>query len=343
MQAIFNCSDGDLPVLYNQYKALIEKEFYDGDIGTSGEGPISLFLEKGLNHPITVVHLTTPNRVTYRRTHRHIRNNQVDRYIVWLVQRGSFRLSRSSGTIQANEGQMAIYDSSTPFFAEIHEDERGLHDSFQAVIPAHMFREYVAGSSGFNQVLDSRPGPLSMTMQLLEMMAGSGHLAGKDFGEGLAVAFLEGLGECLATQGNSRKSITDQRLEDIEEYVSRNLTDRSLSANTIAEACNISPRYLCYILKSAGYTFSQLVWDKRLRKARKWLISPKMQNYLVHEIASMAGYKSAAHFSRAFKATYGCTPSEYREKALAAALSDEKDDLTELASDGTRLVNLIAS
>ena len=251
MQAIFNCSGGDMPMLTEKYKSLIEKEFYDGDIGTSGEGPITLFLEKGLSHPITVVHLSTPKRVTCRRTHRHIQQNQVDCYVVWLIRRGGFRLARSSGTVQAGEGQMVVYDSATPFFAEILADERGVHDSLQAVIPAHMFREYVAGANALNMVLDIHPGPSRMAVQLLDLLATSGHLAGKALGESLAGSLLEALGACLMNRECSRKSISDRRLEDIEEYVSRNLPSRSLSANSIAEACQISPRYLCYILKSA--------------------------------------------------------------------------------------------
>lgn len=330
MQPIFNCAGGDAGVLETQYKKVISKEFFEGEIGNACDGPINLFLEKGLGHPVTVVHLCTPNRITYRRTHRHIQENDVDVYVVWLIRRGGFKITRSSsGTVSVGEDQFLIYDSSTPFFAELVCDDRGMHDSLQAVIPAHMFREHFAELSDCTLALDMRQGPVQMAADLLGMMADQGHLASRPLGEAMVGALLQALGEAISSgrSDNGRKSIFDRRLEEIEQFVMRNLTSRDLSANAIAESCNISPRYLCYILKAAGYTFSGLVWDKRLEKAKEWLVSPRMQTYLVHEIAAMAGYKSAAHFSRAFKTACGCTPSEYRRRMMAQAEPElESDD-----------------
>ena len=320
MQPIFNVAGGDENVLETQYKKVIQKEFFEGEIGSSSDGPINLFLEKGLAHPVSVVHLSTPNRITYRRTHRHIQENHVDVYVVWLIKRGGFKLTRSSsGTVTVGEGQFLIYDSATPFFAELVCDDRGMHDSLQAVIPAHMFREHFAELSNCTLALETRAGPTQMAADLLGMMADQGHLASRPLGDAMVGALLQALGEAISDRRNDtgRKTIFDRRLEEIEQFVMRNLTSRDLSANSIAESCNISPRYLCYILKAAGYTFSGLVWDKRLEKAREWLVSPRMQTYLVHEIAGMAGYKSAAHFSRAFKTACGCTPSEYRRRMMA--------------------------
>lgn len=321
MQAIFNCAGGDPDMLHEQYKNLVSREFFEGDIGTADDGPITIFLEKGLSSPITVVHLCTPNRVTYRRTRRHIQKNQVDCYVIWLIRRGGIKLTRSSGSVHASEGKILIYDSATPFFAEIACDSRGLHDSLQAVIPAHMFREHIAGKSECNLVMETAHGTGRIAAHMLDLLADNGHVIGRKLGDKMAGALLEALASCAGEEetDNARKSIFDRRLEEIEQYVARNLTSRDLSANSIAEACNISPRYLCYILKAAGYTFSQLVWDKRLEKAKEWLVSARMQSYLVHEIASMTGYKSAAHFSRAFKSACGCTPSEYRQQMTATA------------------------
>lgn len=121
MQAIFNCEGGGPDVLYEQSKNLISREFYTGDIATTGEGPITLFLEKGLSLPISVVHLSTPNRISYRRTHRHIQENQVDSYVVWAMRRGGIKLTRSSGSVLAGEGQLLIHDSSG--HAEWPQDE----------------------------------------------------------------------------------------------------------------------------------------------------------------------------------------------------------------------------
>jgi AraC-like DNA-binding protein len=325
LKAIFHCAGGDQKVLENHYKQVIYKEFYDGEIGSASDGPINLFLEKGLEYPISIVHLCTPNRITYRRSQHHIRVNQVNVYVVWLIRRGGLKLSRTNGSFSVNEDQIMVFDSSTPFFAELECDDRGVHDSLQAVIPAHLFREYLGGLSECHAVLDIKRDKMTVAHQMIELLAKHGHGLSRDVATTLSNGLLQSIGETLTSNGaeKMRKSIADRRLEDIEQFVTRNLTNRDLSTNLIAEACKISPRYLCYILKSAGYTFSQLVWDKRLERAKAWLTSPNMESYLVHEIASMAGYTSAAHFSRIFKAACGCTPTEHRQKML----SEEIDDL----------------
>lgn len=331
MEAIFSCSGGELHVLKNQYKQIIFREFYDGEIGTAGNEPINLYLEKGLEYPISLVHLRTSNRITYRRSQQHIQRNQVDVYGVWRIRRGGVKLSRSSGSVSAFEDQIMIFDSATPFFAELICDERGVHDSLEAVVPAYMFREHLGDLSECNLVLDIKGGQTLVADRILELLAEQGQGLSRDLAESLSISLMQALGESLSNNRveKIRRSIADRRLEEIEQFITRNLTNRDLSTNLIAEACKISPRYLCYILKSAGYTFSQLVWDKRLERARTWLTSRKMQSYLVHEIASMAGYTSAAHFSRTFKLAYGCTPTEYRQR-MVTETEEEADPVAEL-------------
>ena len=66
MQPIFNVAGGDEGVLETQYKKVIQKEFYEGEIGNASDGPVNLFLEKGLAHPISVVHLSIHSFPTRR-------------------------------------------------------------------------------------------------------------------------------------------------------------------------------------------------------------------------------------------------------------------------------------
>jgi AraC family transcriptional regulator, positive regulator of tynA and feaB len=61
------------------------------------------------------------------------------------------------------------------------------------------------------------------------------------------------------------------------------------------------------------------LWGERLPKSREWLVSRSLLHYPIHRIANMAGFKSAAHFSRLFKSTYGTSPKDYREKCRKPA------------------------
>ena len=55
-----------------------------------------------------------------------------------------------------------------------------------------------------------------------------------------------------------------------------------------------------------------LVSEIKLNQATAMLLETELK---VSEIAEMCGYGSTEHFFRTFKDKYGCTPTEFREKA----------------------------
>jgi AraC-like DNA-binding protein len=91
------------------------------------------------------------------------------------------------------------------------------------------------------------------------------------------------------------------------------LSNPNLSASIVAQACGISPRYLCHLLRLKGTCFSSLLWEERLKKAREWLRAPDTRHYTIGEIAYMNGFKTASHFSRLFRDYSGCSPRQFRE------------------------------
>ena len=62
-------------------------------------------------------------------------------------------------------------------------------------------------------------------------------------------------------------------------------------------------------------SFSTLVWEQRLKKAKSWL--SMSSDVSISEIAYSVGFKSPAHFSRMFKRVYSVNPSDLRSLAAA--------------------------
>ena len=85
---------------------------------------------------------------------------------------------------------------------------------------------------------------------------------------------------------------------------------------TVACKADITARTLQRCLASAGLTYSDLVTDVRLTRARE-LIGDRSRQ--IEEIAAVLGYSDAANFTRAFKKWAGVTPSRYR-KSLTGTL-----------------------
>ncbi|WP_109439948.1 AraC family transcriptional regulator [Acinetobacter haemolyticus] len=81
----------------------------------------------------------------------------------------------------------------------------------------------------------------------------------------------------------------------------------------IAERLNMSERTLKRHLQAQGTTFLQLLADVRFTEAKKML---QQKQYSIQDIASIVGYEEATNFIRAFKKTFGETPSQYRKRNL---------------------------
>jgi AraC-like DNA-binding protein len=104
-------------------------------------------------------------------------------------------------------------------------------------------------------------------------------------------------------------------------YIDAELPDPPLTATRVAEAQGISRRRLDQIVRSTlGTSVSAQIWLRRLNQAASDLRDSRLANRSVTQIAYSVGFTSAAHFTRAFKRQYRCTPLQWRRTADAARL-----------------------
>lgn len=105
-------------------------------------------------------------------------------------------------------------------------------------------------------------------------------------------------------------------LERCKAYIDNNLVEEDLSPTIIAKELAISQRYLFSIFASAGLTVSGYIISQRLDKAAQMLRSQRFELQTVSQIAFDTGFKSAAHFSRAFKERFRESPTQYRKRSF---------------------------
>ena len=140
-------------------------------------------------------------------------------------------------------------------------------------------------------------------------------LLGADSARALVETALGIIGNAVranAETGPVRQTIADKRLEDVLRFIEVHLSDPQLSTAMVAKGCGISPRYLSFLLRLKGTSFSELVWEQRLEKARSWLSASDPRDISISEIAYGVGFKSPAHFSRMFKRVFKVNPREFR-------------------------------
>jgi AraC-like DNA-binding protein len=80
----------------------------------------------------------------------------------------------------------------------------------------------------------------------------------------------------------------------------------------------ISVRQVHRLFAAEGLTFGSWVREQRLRRCRDDLADPRHCHHTVAEIAARWGFRSPAHFTRAFQSRYGITPADYRRRASSA-------------------------
>lgn len=95
-------------------------------------------------------------------------------------------------------------------------------------------------------------------------------------------------------------------------FIDENIDDETLSAETLCDKMAISKSSLYNKTKSVlGITPHSLINQRRLNKAAVLLQSTTLT---VSEIIDQTGFASRTHFYELFNKTYGCSPSDYRQK-----------------------------
>ncbi len=105
----------------------------------------------------------------------------------------------------------------------------------------------------------------------------------------------------------------------VRSYIQANLADPALSAGAVAAAHHISTRTLHRIFESDGVPFTALIRQLRLDQCRREITDPHRIEEPVRSIARRWGFPDASHFSRAYKAAFGISPSDERARAISAS------------------------
>lgn len=292
-----------------------DQEYYAGDYWIEDASVIDVRAERKPVGPSSIILLRSATRLFFRRTRQHIRQDATDLSVLWFVKRGGLAISSQCGNRTAHPGDFAITRSMSPFFIECQPDEAGVHEVLHVTVPTHILRAHIPHdlSTGLFMPMDRRELVIAENM-LTDLFRDDGDL-GADTARTLLDAALTVIGHAVRADETAlpaRQTVTDRRLEEVLRFIEVHLADPELSTAMVSKGCGISPRYLSSLLRLKGTTFSELVWEQRLEKAKSWLSSSNPRDISISEIAYGVGFKSAAHFSRMFKRVFEINPREFR-------------------------------
>lgn len=98
----------------------------------------------------------------------------------------------------------------------------------------------------------------------------------------------------------------------MDRWIERHLISQEVTPAAVAQAHGVSVRTVNRVFNATGETLGEVVRLRRLARAREQLTATTAP---ITAIAHRWGFADGSHFSRSFKAQYGCTPSDYRAGA----------------------------
>lgn len=292
-----------------------DQEYYLGDFWIEDSSVIDVRSERKAVGPISIIKQRSATNLFFRRTRQHIREDATDLSILWFVKHGRLAFSNQCGNRIANPGDFAITRSMSPFFIECQTDGDAVHEMLHVTVPTHILRAHIAFDFSAGLFMPVHRRELAIAENILTDIFDDEGALGDETARMLMDTVLALIGTAVRaseTDAPARQTIADRRLHDVLRFIEVHLSDPQLSTAMVAKGCGISPRYLSFLLRLKGTSFSELVWAERLEKAKLWLSSSDPRDISISEIAYGVGFKSPAHFSRMFKRVFQVNPREFR-------------------------------
>lgn len=324
-ETLFSFDNRNFRECQNKFRGERDQEYYRGDFWIEDATTIDVRAERKAVGPLSIIKQRSATNLFFRRTRQHIREDATDLSILWFVKHGTLAFSNQCGNKVARPGDFAITRSMNPFLIECRTDEDSLHESMHVTVPTHILRALVAQDFSNGLFMHVERPELAIAENILTDVFDDPGLLAEESARVLVDTALSIIGNALnasPSDAPGRQSITDRRLQDVQRFIEVHLSDPQLSTTMVAKGCGISPRYLSFLMRLSGASFSGLVWQRRLEKAREWLTASSSRDISISEIAYGVGFKSPAHFSRMFKRVYQVNPREYREADGETALPD---------------------
>ncbi|TQM43574.1 helix-turn-helix domain-containing protein [Pseudonocardia cypriaca] len=242
------------------------------------------------------------------RAPRMVRSRPKDATFVSMMVEGDAFFYHSGGCLTLRPGDTVVYDTDQPYLFGFSSSMRQL----LVDIPQQLFAErcgQVPASQGPVLVPGDDPGVSGVSARALRRMLLE--LVADPVAASNAVG--EQVLDLVQTVRSGRgSSSSTAHLLSAKAFIAGHLGDPRLCADVVARAVGVTPRHLNRAFAAEETTVAQYIVARRLDRARADLTSAHLAHFRIADIAFRWGFSSQAHFSRLFRARFGCSPSQVR-------------------------------
>lgn len=244
---------------------------------------------------------------------KHIKRDQDDCYLVSMQLQGAGSLYQDDRLAIVKPGEMVFYDSTRPFDWDFDSAFRQLvvripRESFRYRLPSpqECTARTIYSGQGMGKLVS---GYLNSLIEGSDTLDDS---AGRFLANGTIDLLAGMLAETTQRKIGSQTNIQAFHLNRAYVYIADNVRRADLSPDEIAQALNISVRYLHRLFLTTESSVGRHILQMRLDGCAAHLIDPRRAGLPISSIAYEWGFDNAAHFSRSFRARFGMSAREYR-------------------------------
>lgn len=264
-----------------------------------------------------------------RRTPAKIREAGEDYFLVSIQTRGRGVVSQDGRDAVLDPGDFALYDSTRPYTLRFDDDFQQL----VLMLPGPVLRTVVRDTHRLTATrVGSERGAGHLMINMITTLAHDiGTLAPASacaVADGVTQILVAGLSTLSTARQAPGSPLAALQLAQIKDLMRRRFHDPEFGVAQIAAALRLSLGSVHRIWSNEPCSISDSIWAQRLDAARSRLSDPGFGAHSVSRIAFDCGFSDAAHFSRVFKARFGCTPREFRVAVVAGGADRRSSGLT---------------
>jgi AraC-like DNA-binding protein len=270
------------------------------------------------------VQSTTGSAASIVRTTRLAEDETEPSLVVAVVESGTSSIRHHETATRLAPGDITAYWSLEPYAVTFEEDTVRHSYTFSLDslgLPASVVRAKLGRRIGSGTPLGS------IVAHHLAQLAATAHLLSSTEKTALEQPTMDLIRVLLLNEGAGAPA--DGPLGETLEarlmaHLELHFADPALTVGAVAHAHGISERYVQLLLSRRGTTLGEWVRTRRLAAAADALADPSKRFVTVSAIAARWGFSDHSHFTRAFRATYGVAPSQWRDAALRGSSVDRQ-------------------
>ncbi len=232
---------------------------------------------------------------------------------VLVILAGREKLSLPDGDSLLHAGSFTLWDTTRPLRFDVPERLVKL----TLMLPAELVEPTLpALDPCLGRVFDGTSGCGALLVAQLRALAALPSPLGGNAAEVALRSTLDLLSAAVAALPRDRAPSEHRMVARIQGEVCARLDDPALSVAGIARTLGISRRQVDRVFARTGMPLGRYIWAERLRRCRRDLILDGGAR--ISEVAFRWGFSDPAHFSRAFRRSFGVSPRDYRARRRGA-------------------------